>query len=165
MADAPDSGLPRRSGSFRAVVRIGTTTTEYLRAGAGRPVLLLRPPTGDTATWEAIVATISGSLRVIMPDTLPDEEQLGDWFCGLLEGLGLDDVAIVADGSYGRVAIALAAGEPERVSRCVLLATAANAAGDGVIHQPLLLLPAGRPIEENVAAVVRFLVGDPSPIG
>lgn len=155
-----DSELPQRSGTFRAVVRVGATITEYLRSGRGRPVLMLRPPEPTGPLWDELLATTAGSLKVIVPEVMPQADDPAAWFAAFLDGLGLQQVAVVAHGVHASLTYDLAARDPERISRCILID------GQGPpprqpLTQPLLLLPADGDVADTVEAVVRFLAGDP----
>lgn len=103
-----------RHEAVRAEVRAGDRVTRYLRAGAGRVVLLLRPAP-VAAAWASAAAELAARCRVIVPD-IPEAPDLTAWLGDFLDGLGLDRVTVLADPALGEAAREFAALEPDRVA-------------------------------------------------
>ncbi|WP_309065004.1 alpha/beta fold hydrolase [Microbacterium sp.] len=130
----------------RAIVDAEGRSTAVLHVGTGTATLLIHGGVGVTAEWAPLAGRLSG--RVLIPDRpgfgLSDPRDLrargfrrdsADWVAGLLDGLGLDRVELVAGSMGGFVAIAFATAHPHRVQRLVL----AGAAG-GLFPDPGLFL-------------------------
>lgn len=103
-------------------------------ADAGCAVLLLHSTATDSRMWEAQMAGLSATHRVVAPDLrgfgetpLPPEPfvHAAD-VVELLDHLTLDRVAVVGSSGGGHVALQLASGHPDRVSHLVLLCAAAD---------------------------------------
>jgi hypothetical protein len=87
-----------------AEIQVGEETVRYRRAGTGAPVLLLHanpPGSGERMAgteWDAFV-TLARGHRVFQPLTgvpiTPDAAE--KWLRGVVEGLGLETPAVVAD--------------------------------------------------------------------
>lgn len=157
---------PTRTGSFRAAVRAGSTVTEYTRAGAGQPILLLLSNAGDDTGFAArILAAIADRFRVIAPSPIPLTEDFAAWLATFLDGLGLVRTSIVTEDRFGVHLLGFALRDPTRVDRLVILSTSApetddlDAALADPVHgsHPLLIVRQGGPIDEVIAKVVRFL--------
>lgn len=158
--------IPIRTGTFRAVVRAGSTVTSYERTGAGHPVLLLVGPDADIATpfWLAIRKAIGAQFRLMVPDPAPSGNDLGEWLGGFLDGLGVSRASLVADEQVGVAVIGFALLAPDRVSRLVLVSSASpdvpgldGAVSDKLASHPLLVVRAHGDPEAVAASVVRFL--------
>lgn len=162
MSSDPAFELPQRSGTFRAVVQSGHTITSYLRAGAGRPVVLLSRSLTDGAAPDTLVRTLGASFRVLVPQLPTEPEPLADWLVPFLDGLGLAEVAAVADHALAPALLRFAHAEPDRISRIVILSPAGCGplAADGVT-QPLLCACIDCSIEALVGQVAWFLAGAP----
>jgi len=159
---------PTRTGSFRAAVRAGANLTEYTRAGAGRPVLLLLQRDGqDTAYPADILTAISSQFRVIAPERIPNGTEFGQWLSTFLDGLGLDAISIVTEDEFGVPVFGFALLEPARVRRVVVLSKTSpetEAAGAAVANpgvpegsHPFLIIRYGGPVDQTVHRVVQFL--------
>jgi pimeloyl-ACP methyl ester carboxylesterase len=108
----PDTTTDRAS---TAVVLADGVSTRYVRRGAGLTVLLLG---GDPAVAEALAS----SFRVIAPEVTDDApSQPVARLRGLLDGLGLAEVAILASPALADAALGLAREEPDRVKGTLLL--------------------------------------------
>jgi pimeloyl-ACP methyl ester carboxylesterase len=155
-----------------AEVRDGGLTTRYRTGGGGRPVVLL----GETALPAETVQALAARCRLIIPEVPGEAERPGRafsaWLRGFLDGLGLAEVALVAEPVQGVAALAFAMLDCERVTRVVLLVAdgADPVAPAGVIRdglaeraQPLLLVrldeAAGQPTALASGELVRFLEG------
>ncbi len=132
-------------------------TVRYQAAGDGRPVVLVHGLGGTARWWRATAQELSRDHRVILPE-LPGfgygsgrrRFALGDAvpvLGGLIARLGHERADLVGH-SFGALAcLAVAAAEPERVRRLVLIAPAVRTASPRM---------AG-----NVLPVVRTLLGLP----
>ncbi|HRP08392.1 MAG TPA: hypothetical protein PLL69_07880 [Gemmatimonadales bacterium] len=157
-----DSGLPQRSGSFRAVVQSGTTVTAYLRIGRGRPVLLLRHGSSPLPAWDALLETLSDSWRVVAPEVPVEPSRLGGWLTGFLDGLGLADTAAVADPALSAALLTFVRTEPQRISRLVVLTSGHSAPPEAAAAPiPCQVLDLSLPAEDLVAEAAWFLSGAP----
>lgn len=107
------------TGFTRASVFVGGRETVYRHTGRGRPVLILA---GDHST-RCLAAVLGSVARVIVPERIEgdDSTSTASWICGLLDGLGLEGAAIVADERHGLAAMALVIADPFRVDRVALL--------------------------------------------
>jgi pimeloyl-ACP methyl ester carboxylesterase len=103
-------------------------------SGEGPGVLLLHSGAADRRQWGRQWPALTARHRVVAPDLrgfgetpLPGES---GWsasadLLALLDAVGLDQVAVVGSSYGGRIALELASVAPERVSRLVLLCSAA----------------------------------------
>ncbi len=108
----------------------------YLDQGQGPAVVLLHASFMNLRTWDPLADALARQFRVIRPDLLiagltgPDPS--GDYSMdrnlalvdGLTRALGVEQFAIVATSSGGIVGFKLAAQQPERVTRLVLINSA-----------------------------------------
>lgn len=114
----------------RATLRSGGLETHYRNAGTGHPVLLL----GDAATMSAaarqLFERLSHRFRVIRPDPPRcadagtgggEATSIAAWLRGVIDGLGLDRCAILAESPMSLPAMWFAFTDPHRVTRLVLL--------------------------------------------
>jgi pimeloyl-ACP methyl ester carboxylesterase len=121
------TATPRRPEVSSASVQIGPREIRYLRRGSGAPLLLLvtRLP-GKEA-----LAALAELFRVVVPEFPPPEalrgEALTRWVCDLIDGLGLEQVVVLADEGTAVELKDSAAFDPDRVSRIIALG-----AGDGL---------------------------------
>lgn len=145
-----------------ARVVAGGICTPYDRVGRGEPVVLL---TESPERRAAILAAMPRWLLTVAPARLPAAGNGSDgsadfaaWLRSLLEALGLQRVALLADASMATAALGFATLEPERVSQIVLL----RLAGDGAWTAGVPL-PTGVPLLEawiggrDTAAIERVL--------
>jgi hypothetical protein len=108
VASAPVSdptGAPVRGPVLRAVLTVGAVETEYLRCGAGRPVLVLSPALAAAIEAGAVPPTLR-DVRLIVPmhtsiDALASprdatQSVLAVWLRGMIDGLGLGGLTVVA---------------------------------------------------------------------
>jgi hypothetical protein len=165
--------LPTRTGSFRAVVRVGDSVMEYSRAGSGQPVVLAGWSATCTGPHEAVRAALAQRFRLLVPDSSPGPHDFPGWLRGFLDGLGLSRVTLVADETLGLPAIGFALLDPERVDRLVLLSCCATDAlkldgaltdSNGQSAIPVLILQQDQPPEELVRRMIDFLSGSSSTL-
>lgn len=113
----------RPADAIRATVVAGQTSTGYLLAGAGRPVLLIATGTPDPA----LLGSLASRFRVLAPEVPGDVMKSstsasagsGDfqaWLEGFMDGLGLPVVSLVVDPPLESTARAFAAAFPDRIS-------------------------------------------------
>ena len=111
-------------------------TTNYLEAGQGAPVVLVHgsgPGVTAYANWRLVLPELGKDFRVIAPDMVgfgfterPDGVEYGlrtwvDQTLGLMDALGLERVSLVGNSFGGSIALRLAAENPDRVDRLVLM--------------------------------------------
>jgi pimeloyl-ACP methyl ester carboxylesterase len=106
-----------------AEVRAHDQVMRYRRAGAGRPIVMLRSA-GAEPFWPELDADLVSRFRVITPELPADCDDVAAWVAAFLEGVGLDRVLLVAADSCCLPALEL-----------VLL--------DGCQVEGLVLVPAG----------------------
>ena len=112
---------------------VGELRTRYLDwGGDGLPVLALHGLASSGHWYERVAARLSPSYRIIAPDQRGhgrttqapsgyDWETLARDMVGLVDHLGLDQVAVLGHSWGGHVATNVAARFPQRVSRLVLI--------------------------------------------
>lgn len=120
-------------------IDVNGIATNYHDVGEGDPVLLIHgsgPGVSAWANWRGVLPVLAERHRVIAPDILgfgyterPDDVtyDLATWtehLVGLLDALGLEQVAIVGNSFGGALALNVAVHHPERVSRLVLMGAA-----------------------------------------
>ena len=108
----------------------------YMDQGQGPVVVLLHASFMNLRTWDRLAGALATSFRVIRPDLLiagltgPDPtgnysmERNLELVDGLTRKLGIERFAIVATSSGGIIGFRLAARQPERVTRLVLINSA-----------------------------------------
>ena len=119
-----------------ASIRAHGLLTNYLEAGEGDPVVLVHgsgPGVSAYANWRLTIPALAEGLRVLAPDMVGfgfterppgqayDLRTWTDQLLGFLDALGLERASIVGNSFGGAIALALAAGHPERVDRLVLM--------------------------------------------
>jgi len=92
-----------RTAPVQAVLQTGTAETHYHRAGVGPPVLLLYAHALTDPLGAALFAALAARFRVIAP-TLPAGVggpgaglAISTWLRDLIDGLGLERPAVIAD--------------------------------------------------------------------
>ena len=119
----------------QSVVAAGIRTN-YHRAGAGDPVLLIHgsgPGVSAWANWRLTIPDLAQRLDVIAPDIVgfgfterPEGFGYGleSWrrhLIGVADALGLERFAIVGNSFGGGLAVSMAVHHPDRVSKLVLM--------------------------------------------
>lgn len=148
---------------IEAVVQTGGVETLYRRAGSGTRVLLLGGAGGPVAAvglfeWLSVgFRTIAPVLPADVGEILSGTPEL--WLRGLVDGLGVERPAIVADESWAHVLLRFAIGDPDRVDRMALVGVRG---WDGAVHAAPLdsLRNAGHPI--LLVRIPRAGHGDPA---
>jgi pimeloyl-ACP methyl ester carboxylesterase len=169
-----------------ATVSDGALATSYLRAGSGRPTVVLGGASLlGPADWRGLCAV----LKLIIPDhpavgesdAFAVDAGFDAWLRGFVDGLGLERPHLIAGPAAGLAALAFAIAEPGRVARLVLLqahAPATRPHGDAVADRlelcgvPVLVAP-GLPRADGETdpsasreQIIRFLVeGTPDRTG
>jgi pimeloyl-ACP methyl ester carboxylesterase len=111
-------------------LRNGTFEVEVCEAGSGDPVVYLHGEAGPR--WSHYHDLLAGQYRVITPtiagygnstgsDRLQDIHDLIYWGLDLLDALGLRSQPVIGHGLGGMLAAELAAVQPDRVTRLVLM--------------------------------------------
>lgn len=131
------------SDAVVAVVRAGDVETTYVRAGQGRPVLLLVEGTPASIARGALFLRLAATARVVAPAPVPDAVvgrgggaavPVGIWLRDLLEGLGLHCPSLVADVAFAAMLEPWMAPECEGLARTVFVHPGSgNAALDELI--------------------------------
>ena len=126
---------------IEAVVQAGAFQIRYRRAGRGSTVLLVISDEDEAlSVW--LFAALGERFRTIAP-ALPPELQGGGgafeaWLCAVSDGLGLERPGVVAGIAHARALQSLAARDPERLGRLVLLQRGDGpAAGVGAAPVPV----------------------------
>ena len=111
-------------------------TTNYLEAGEGAPIVLIHgsgPGVTAYANWRLVLPELGKDFRVIAPDMVgfgftdrPEGVEYGlrtwvDQTVGLLDSLGLERVSLVGNSFGGAIALRIAAEQPDRVDKLVLM--------------------------------------------
>lgn len=111
---------------------VGQATVAYTDAGTGMPVVLLHGCPFSSFVWRGVIERLSPRFRCIAPDLLglgdTETPSDADWtlpaqvrtVLGLLDELGLDQVAVVGHDQGGAIAQLIAAQHPERITALVL---------------------------------------------
>lgn len=132
-----------------AEVRVGDLLTRYRRRGSGQPIVVVADVdelTAPDARWPRIADAMATRGRTFVP-AVPapvraaggDHAAFTDWLFGFLEGLGLEAVTLVAAEPFCAATHAFADAEPDRVTRLVVVASAAGVETGGEL--PTLVLP------------------------
>ena len=152
--------------SSLAEVRAHDQVMRYRRAGAGRPVLVLRSVLDGQAFWNELDAALLETFRVLTPEMPPLGVDVAAWMNGFLEGVGLDRVTVIAEGALCLAALELALLNVDQIERMVLVpAGHSNETGlDGMLATtlagvavPLLVVRRGLPAHEAVPRLMHFL--------
>jgi pimeloyl-ACP methyl ester carboxylesterase len=149
-----------------AEVRAHDLVMRYRRAGAGRPVVVLRAPTDESALWPELDDSLASSFRVITPEVPANGADVARWLGGFLEGVGLDRVMLVATDTFCVPALELALLSAEQVERLALVpaGNAEDTGLDGVLATslaggavPLLVVRRGMAVGEALPLLMHFM--------
>jgi pimeloyl-ACP methyl ester carboxylesterase len=119
--------IPRLDGVEHRFVQVGELRMHVAEAGRGTPVLLLHGFPQHWWQWREVIPALAREHRVIAPDLRGagwtdapargyTSKQLGSDLLGLIDGLGLEKVWIVAHDWSSIVAFRLCLDHPERVA-------------------------------------------------
>lgn len=112
--------------------QVGANRIAYVDEGDGPPVLLLHGCPFSAFVWRHVIAELRSRFRCLAPDLLglgdTETPPGADWrlpsqtaaVLGLLDALGLEQVAVVGHDQGGAIAQLLAAHHPQRVTALVL---------------------------------------------
>ena len=116
------------------VIRLGEVTVELDDEGRGDPVLLLHGFPTSRRMWKGVAAPlVEAGFRVIVPDLVgyggshcppgaaPDMASQAGWMLGLLDALGVGQVALVAHDIGTAAAQIMVTRAPERFRALVLM--------------------------------------------
>jgi pimeloyl-ACP methyl ester carboxylesterase len=151
-----------------AEVRAHDQVMRYRRAGAGRPLLVLRPVLDPESLWPELEASLTGAFRVLTPEVPAGCDDIAAWLGGFLEGVGLDRVSLLAADGCCLPALELALLGSDRVERLVLVPAghAGETGLDGTLATsldgigiPLLVVRRGLPASEAIPMLTHFLEG------
>ena len=159
-----------------AEVRAHDQVMRYRRAGAGRPLVVLRGADDADALWPELDPELVSRFRVVTPALPADCEDVAAWVTDFLEGLGLDRVAVLAAEPCCLSALELALLNAGQVERLVLVpAGAVGETGlDGTlattlagVSVPLIVVRRGLPADLALPLLSQFLSfeGRPAPVG
>jgi hypothetical protein len=157
-----------------AEVRAHDQVMRYRRAGAGRPLVVLRG--SAEALWPELEAELATRYRVVTPELSDDCPDVAAWARDFLEGLGLDRVTLLAAEPCCLAALELVLLNAYQVERLVLVPSgAAGETGlDGTlatslagVSVPLLVVRRGLPGGEALPLLRGFLGvgGRPGAVG
>jgi hypothetical protein len=165
MLKPPPSDHARAHESW-AEVRAHDTVMRYHRSGAGRAVLVLGSLSDGGPLWPALLETLRGGYRLIVPEPPLADAEIAPWLAAFLEGLGISTVRIVAAGRFCVPSLELALRESDQVARIALVAPGEGTpdAGRGALETamgrsviPLLLLRGGHGADDAVSLIAHFL--------
>lgn len=143
----PPSHFGQREGSFSAT-KVGRYVIHAQEFGAGEStLLLLHGLSGSSRWWARNIPDLSSRYRLVVPDLvgfgrsrtrvrLPDFETLARLLGAWLEARHIGKATLVGHSMGGQIGIHLAARDPERLDRLVLV----DAAGIPRIFAPRTLL-------------------------
>lgn len=130
----PSPPEPSTALLARAAVDAGAVTTYYARLGSGEPILVLGIEGAGDSLGYVLLAPLASHFRVIAPEPLVEcgkvrlalpgslgAPAFSTWLRDFLDGLGVEQVGIVAEGKLAIPSLCFALSEPGRVRRLVLL--------------------------------------------
>jgi len=150
--------------------------TNYHRAGAGKPVILLHgsgPGVSAWTNWRRVIPALSDSFDVVAPDMAGfgyserkaeltyDIKLWVKHLIGLMDALGIERTSLVGNSFGGSLSLAAALRHPERFDKIVLMGTPC----DKFMMTPGLR--AGwdyQPSLDNMRAVMSLFPADPAII-
>jgi hypothetical protein len=149
-----------------AEVRAHDQVMRYRRAGAGRPLVVLRGAGEGDALWPALDAALVSRVRVITPERAGECDDVAAGVADFLEGVGLDRVVVLAAEPCCLSALELVLLDAFRVERLVLVpaGTAGEAGLDGTLATtipgvavPLLVVRRGLSSADALPLLRNFL--------
>jgi hypothetical protein len=150
-----------------AEVRAHDQLMRYHRAGAGRPVVVLRAASDDSL-WPELNACLAVAFRVLTPEVPAADGDIARWLGGFLEGVGLDRVTLIAADDFCLPALELVLLGADQVERLVLIPSGhtPDTGLDGTLATsldgasvPLLIVRRGLPVADALPALMKFLPG------
>lgn len=134
---------------IEAVVQAGAWETSYRRAGAGSPVLLLVGDGAEPRDW--LFRTLAARFRVVAATRPVGADTFEAWLRGLIDGLGLEQPAVVAWTAEGGALLGFAAIDPHRLRRLAL------------VHDAATPRPPAGPLDDAIAAALHPILVLPIP--
>jgi pimeloyl-ACP methyl ester carboxylesterase len=117
-----------------AVIDSGSGPAVVLLHGWGATKELMLPISRRLADFRTVIPDLPGFGDTPAPPSAWGPDEYAAWVLTLLDRLGIDRVHIVGHSNGGRIAIALAAGRPDRVGRLVLADSAGIRPRHGLAH-------------------------------
>jgi len=155
-----------------AEVRAHDQVMRYRRAGAGRPIVVLRGADVADALWPELDAELVSRFRVLTPELPADCSDVAAWVADFLEGVGVDRAVVLAGEPCCLSALELALLGADQVERLILVpAGAAGESGlDGVlattlagVSVPLIVVRRGLSAAAALPLLRSFLQQDAHP--
>ena len=134
--------------------------TEYRVAGQGEPVVLVHGLSGSWRWWRPVIEPLAEHRCVHLLDLprlgrrLPAAELTG-WLGRWLDAAALESVDLVGHSLGGLIAAELAAEQPQRVQRLVLVAPAGIPCGSSVLTHGVRLLGTLYDVRGRLPTIVR----------
>jgi pimeloyl-ACP methyl ester carboxylesterase len=131
----------------RREVEVDGRRVRYHAVGEGDPLVLVHGLAGSWRWWKPVLEPLTEHRELHVVD-LPHlhrgwgVDRVSHWLAAVLDGAGLERVDLAAHSLGGLFAAELAATEPERVRKLVLVAPAGVPDGKGLPSQTLSLLTA-----------------------
>lgn len=115
-------------------VQVGGSSTRYMTAGEGPPLVLLHGVGTSSLEWNRAMPALARGRSVYAPDLLQPERgsdhagfspsSLADFVAGFLDAVGVERAAVVGNSLGGLVALRFALSHPSRVSALGLVDSA-----------------------------------------
>jgi 4,5:9,10-diseco-3-hydroxy-5,9,17-trioxoandrosta-1(10),2-diene-4-oate hydrolase len=150
-------------------VTVNGTTTQYLEAGAGPPLLLLHGHEQSATSWRWVIPGLASTHRVLalslpghgdtdpMADRHSPGSDLTPFVAAFLDTLDIDPpIHVVGHSAGGAIALRLAVADPQRIRTLTLV----DSAGLGREVHPLLALDTLPIIGELAIMISRMPGGD-----
>jgi pimeloyl-ACP methyl ester carboxylesterase len=160
------SDVPARIQPHWAEVRVGDSITRYRRSGSGKVVLVLHDSPPEDGTWPDAVTALAARARLIEPCVAEPVEGFVTWLERFREGIGAEQVSIIAHGRQALPALQFTMLEPECVERLVLVTDRSSeelsiarafAPERGEPRVPKLVLGRDQPAHSALASLVAFM--------
>jgi len=144
-------------------VNINGIDLAYARQGSGKPLMLIHGFPLDHVSWEQVADVLAKEFDIILPDlrgfgdSSAIESDYGmtdmaDDLAGLLDSLGMDQIAVAGHSMGGYVALAFAKKYPQRVTSLALVSS--QAAGDSPERKQGRYKTAQDVVDEGIGVVV-----------
>jgi pimeloyl-ACP methyl ester carboxylesterase len=151
-----------------AEVRANDQVMRYRRAGAGRPLLVLRSSLDPLLLWSELEAALVENFRVLTPELPAAAVDVAVCLRNFLEGAGLERVILVADDAFCIAALEMALLNADQVERMVLVpagttsetgldGTVATSIAGADVPVPMLVVRRGLSAHEAIPLLMHFL--------
>ena len=137
----PTGGWIAAAGLQERFATVDGLRVRYVEQGSGPAVVLLHGFASSIYTWKDVLPALARTGRVVAldfpgfggSDRPPDLsfDMFPGVVLGLLDQLGIREAALVGNSMGGAVAVVIAARQPQRVSRLVLIDAAGYNTGPG----------------------------------